>query len=213
MFAFLLATLISLNWKSLKSSNRNFKRRGPKPLSGSETEIEPNKDGCYDAFVALKNALTVASDNGNEDGTGGNEEGTGGNEGGTGGNEGGTGGNEGGTGGNEGGTGLRRNRVKRRDLMIEIARKETKVVQPLATTSPYADFAAQCPTTVANEECAPAYSAVSSLAVSSQGIIDTFVEKCNVAAPPSGDAGYSNFGSISYWFLLAITLTCFYYFI
>jgi hypothetical protein len=55
MIALFVASILSVVSKAEKYSNKKSIDRNRKPLS----DPDPDLDGCYDAYVALKNALSV----------------------------------------------------------------------------------------------------------------------------------------------------------
>jgi hypothetical protein len=215
MLALVITASLFIGISSKKA--KNIKNQKLKPVS---TDIEANKEGCYDAYNALVKALTVNTGGGEQGGgeQGGGEQGGGEQGGGEqgGGEQGGGeqgGGEQGGgeQGGGEQGGGGRQYLPRRVTFAHKIQGKRNIYTQ--AASDPLGDFVKQCPTTYNVAACKKAYVDLGgALQVASNDIKNAFVKDCKVDAPVgSGDFSILGIQLNNMLLMLVITLTGIYF--
>jgi hypothetical protein len=191
MSLILLAAILVIRLKSRNSFPRKNNNLKLTPVSTPD----PDKDTCYAAYVALKNALSVDSGSGSDD------SGSGSGDSGSGSGDSGSGSGDSGSGSGDSGSGSSGDRRK------------YKLFKTLSETNPLTKFTTECPTTYARTECKAAYIAIgTSVKVANKEIIDKFVKDCAVPAPEeSGDFDILGFKSNNVILMLVMALTGFYF--
>jgi hypothetical protein len=185
MFALLIASILSTSLDSKKLLSKKAYYIGLK--EGEETE--PDTDKCYQAYVALKNALSVAAGPSNPTSAPDVNPTSAPDANPT--------------------SAPDANPTSAPDDTSDRRNLKNKLLSNLLA-EPYPDFATQCPTTLKKEGCDAAYQAVVALKVANQALIDNFVAKCQVADPnPQNNIGHFGFKLDSILLMLIITLTGF----
>jgi hypothetical protein len=185
MFALLIATILSTSLDSKKLSLKKEYYMGPK----EGEEPDPDTEKCYQAYVALKNALSVAAGPSNPTNAPSPTQDTSPTQ--------------------AQSPTENQNPTSEAETSSEGRKLKDKLLSNLPA-EPYPDFATQCPATLKKEGCDAAYQAVAAIKVANQGLIDNFVAKCQVADPnPQNNFGHFGFKLDSILLMLIITLTGF----